>query len=225
MPSPSSSGRLSPDYTTASREPRRPSWREAQSPRSGSLDASSLSSSWGPDDLDSPTSPAPVADAASAHLASVGEAPGAGLYRDERRASNRSARRSDPELGDLDRRRSSLLGEEDGLADELAAGVARVEAHVAAPSPDLVSCKRGGVSTRRETKPVSADAAPRTDAATGRLWIAGTIQRHVEHAVVAAPNSFGLRRVARVSDPVITSDMVRRKSSLDLEDLHTPDAL
>ena len=43
--------------------------------------------------------------------------------------------------------------------------------------------------------------------------VAGAIQRHVEHSVLATNG-----RVARVSDPVITSSMVRRKSSMDSED-------
>ena len=42
--------------------------------------------------------------------------------------------------------------------------------------------------------------------------VAGAIQRHVEH------RRRHERPLARVSDPVITSSMVRRKSSMDSED-------
>jgi hypothetical protein len=55
--------------------------------------------------------------------------------------------------------------------------------------------------------------------------VAKTYQRHLASSLQAGVDEAGGSRVVRVSDPLITTDMVRRKSSLDaLADAAAPAA-
>ena len=51
----------------------------------------------------------------------------------------------------------------------------------------------------------------------GDAAVTTTIQRHLDSAVAKNEGRDGKQRVSRVSDPIITTDMVRRKSSMSID--------
>ena len=63
------------------------------------------------------------------------------------------------------------------------------------------------------------------DTSEAQVGVAKTYQRHLASSLQAGVDEAGGSRVVRVSDPLITTDMVRRKSSLDaLADAAAPAA-